>query len=93
MTYTVRYDECVAEDISRLDTRVRERIKRAIETKLQRQPEIFGKPLRRSLVGFRSLRVGNYRIVYLIEGKTVTVFLIGDRKFIYQEAMKRLKSF
>jgi mRNA interferase RelE/StbE len=88
--YAMRYDKRVMQDLERIDDTVRKKIRSAIEKKLTSQPEIFGKPLRQSLVGFRVLRVGDYRVVFIIKGKEVLVLLIGSRQYIYQEAQKRL---
>lgn len=89
MAYIVRYDERVDEDVAHLDKATRTRVQKAIETKLQTQPELFGKPLRHSLIGLRVLRVGAYRVVFIIKDKEVHILLIGDRNYIYKEAEKR----
>ena len=89
MRYTIKYDVRVTGDLKSVDAPSRKRIRSAIEAKLTAQPELFGKPLRHSLAGFRVLRVGSYRVVYLIKQPIVLVLLIGDRKYIYQEAFKR----
>lgn len=83
--------EChvVREDIPQLAPTIRARIKRAIETKLTTSPQDFGKPLRRSLKGYRKLRVGAYRVVFRIEHQTVYIFAIGHRSFIYGMAERR----
>ena len=88
--YSIEYDARVRHDLKFIDAWSRARVRSAIEAKLATEPELFGKPLRHSLVGFRVLRVGGYRVVYLIEGSIVFVLLIGDRKYVYQEALKRL---
>lgn len=88
--FTVRYHSRVKDDIASLSKPVRERIKKAIEEKLTTKPELFGKPLRHSLLGFRSLRAGDYRVVYKIESeKEVFVVLIAHRKDVYKMASKR----
>ena len=50
-------------------------------------PLKFGLPLRRNLKGYMKLRVGDYRIVYSISKKTVTVHVIkiGHRKDVYEK--------
>jgi len=86
MTYTIRYSEKI--DLKRfvkLPKSDRERIKKAIENKLTTHPEIFGKPLRQSLEGCRSLRVGSYRVIFKIVGQTVKILLFGHRSTIYKE--------
>lgn len=60
-------------------------IKRSIEEKLTASPEAFGKPLRFSLRGHRSLRVGDYRVIYRIDGTIVRIILIAHRSKVYKE--------
>ncbi|MDP4007674.1 MAG: type II toxin-antitoxin system RelE/ParE family toxin [Candidatus Peregrinibacteria bacterium] len=91
MTYNVIYVREVKNvDIPKLSSPVRDKIKKAIEQKLMSSPEQFAKPLRRSLKGYRKLRVGNFRVVFRIEGKTVKIFAIRHRSDVYIEAGKRL---
>ena len=74
----------IKDDLPRLSVNNKQRIKKSIEEKLTTSPEIFGKPLRRSLKGHRRLRVGDYRVVYRIEEKTVKIFYIGHRSVVYE---------
>jgi len=87
--YTLSYDTRVLGDLERIDASIKKKIQKAIESKLTTRPELFGKPLRQSLVGFRVLRVDNYRIVFLLKGNEVRILLIGSREYIYKEAQKR----
>ena len=80
----------IKEDILKISTADKNNIKKAIENKLAISPEIFGKPLRRSLKGYRKLRVGDYRVIYRIEGKKVKIFYIGHRSVVYKKAGKRV---
>ena len=50
-------------------------------------PLRFGLPLRRSLKGYMKLRVGDYRIIYSIDRRTVSVQVIkvGHRKDVYKK--------
>lgn len=90
MTFTVRYHEAVVkQDIPKLGIEERERIRRAIELKLTSQPEQFGKPLRRSLKGYRKLRVGDFRVIFRIEGTTVKIFAIQHRSVVYRKKQPR----
>jgi mRNA-degrading endonuclease RelE of RelBE toxin-antitoxin system len=61
-------------------------IKQAIEERLMVDPIGFGKPLRYSLKGLRRLRVGDYRVMYQVKGKTVTIVAIKHRKDVYEDA-------
>ncbi len=80
-------DSVVEEDIPALPKAMKERIKRAIETRLTADPVGLGKPLRYSFVGHRRIRVGDYRIVYRIDVQKsiVTIILIKHRKDVYED--------
>lgn len=86
MSYVIRYQhEVVTTDIPALPKKERERIQKAIEEKLTTHPDAFGKPLRRSLKGYRKLRVGDYRIIFRIEKNDIKIFAIGHRSVIYED--------
>lgn len=90
MSFEIRYHEAVvAEDIPKLSKEWRDAVKSAIEKKLTENPEVFGKPLRHSLKGYRKLRVGDYRVVFRIERTTVKVFVIQHRSVVYKILKKR----
>ena len=80
----------VKEDITSLSPIWRDKIKFAIEEKLTIAPDFFGKPLRRSLKGYRKLRVGDYRVVFRIDRNRVYVLAIIHRSVIYKKITKRL---
>ena len=91
MSFEIRYHEAVvSEDIPKLSREWRDAIKTAIETKLTTHPEIFGKPLRHSLKGYRKLRVGDWRVVFRIEKQTVKIFIIQHRSIVYKMLEKRI---
>ncbi|MBI4090698.1 MAG: type II toxin-antitoxin system RelE/ParE family toxin [Candidatus Komeilibacteria bacterium] len=93
MSFAISYHtDVVAHDIPKLSESDRKRIKQAIETKLTENPEIFGKPLRRSLKGYRKLRVGDYRVIFRIEGTSVKIFVIQHRSIIYKKTDQRLST-
>ncbi len=84
MTYTISYaDQVVLKDIPRLSAPIRSLIKESIEKKLLSDPIKFGKPLRYSLKGARSLRIGDYRVIYQIEDQTINILVIKHRKDCY----------
>jgi mRNA interferase RelE/StbE len=89
--FDVVYEETVVkDDIPRLSSEWRENIKKAIETKLTSHPDLYGKPLRKSLKNYRKLRVGDYRIIFRIENQIVKVFVIQHRSVVYKTANKKL---
>jgi mRNA interferase RelE/StbE len=64
-------------------------IKRALEERLTTQPELYGKPLQRTLKGYWKMRVGDYRIVFKISETDVLVLGIIHRRDVYQKIRKR----
>ena len=90
MTYAIQYSTLLnPKEVAALPKTALRRIRRAIEEKLTTHPEVFGKPLRRSLRGYRRLRVGDYRVIFRIENTTVKIFLIAHRAFVYEDYQGR----
>ncbi|NBX02766.1 MAG: type II toxin-antitoxin system RelE/ParE family toxin [Alphaproteobacteria bacterium] len=88
MTWRIEYrPDVIAHDIPALPKAIKTRVRKAIESKLTLDPQLFGKPLRFNYSGLRRIRVGDYRVIYLIDPKNnvVTVTAIGHRKDIYDE--------
>ena len=83
----------VREDIPRLSKLWREKIRTAIEDRLVAEPDLYGKPLRRSLKGYRKLRVGDYRIIFKIDERKVKILIIQHRSVIYSNVKKRKFNF
>jgi mRNA interferase RelE/StbE len=79
----------VSDDIKALPVAIKLTIKKAIEERLGEDPLKFGQPLRYSFKGYRRLRVGTYRIVYLIDHplKTVVIVAIKHRKDVYEKSI------
>lgn len=86
--YTIWYHPDVPNDIVKFPDNVKVRIKHAIEHRLLADPLKYGEPLRRTLKGYRKLRVGDYRVIFKVEKKTIIVLKIGHRKEVYKK--KRL---
>jgi mRNA interferase RelE/StbE len=77
-------------DLPKIDMKNRSMIKRAIEERLTTRPEVFGKPLQRTLKGYWRFRVGEYRVVFKIAGNDILVLGIVHRKDVYQRVKKRI---
>ncbi len=91
--YQIFYEkEVVKHDIPALDGKVSKLIRKAIEEKLAVDPIEFGKPLQYDLNGHRRLRVGDYRIVFRIEKKSVIIVAIKHRSKIYDSWQKACPS-
>lgn len=83
------HPKVLKEDIAIISPTWKENIRLAIEEKLVVAPETFGKPLRQSLRGYRKLRVGDYRVVFRLEGDVVFILAILHRSVVYKQIMKR----
>lgn len=91
MSFELRYHElAVKEDIPRLSSEWKTKVKRAIENRLTTLPEIYGKPLRQSLKGYRKLRVGDYRVIFKIEKGAVKILIIEHRSVVYKIVRQRI---
>lgn len=90
MPFELLYHDEVKTDKAKLDEKMKERIKTAVETRLTTAPHQYGEPLRKNLKGYWKLRVGDYRVVFKIEKKEVWIFGIIHRKEVYKEITKRL---
>lgn len=89
--YTVLYHHAVkTEDLPAIDTKNKDRIRNAIETRLMNEPQRYGAPLRKNLKGFWKLRVGDYRVVFKVIKDEVRVLGIMHRKEVYERIRKRM---
>lgn len=92
MEFTVRYHpEVKAIDLPMINVKMRERIRRAIESRLMTAPQEFGLPLRKNLGGFWKLRVGDFRVVFKVEGEMVYILAIRHRRSVYEDVTRRIK--
>ena len=90
MAYKLIYHADVKKnDLAKIDNKNKIIIKRAIEERLATYPEIYGKPLQRSLKGYWKLRVGDYRVVSKISEYDIFILGIMDRKNVYSQIEKR----
>ena len=80
----------VTEDLPGLDKKTLLDIKRVIEHKMTTQPDVYGKPLRGPLRGYWSLRAGDYRVAYHIQGRVVHVDVIEHRSSAYETQLNRV---
>ena len=83
MSYNLAYTHRAVKDIDRLDTNVKKRIGntllRFIDNPLQ-----YAEPLIDSALGSYRFRIGDYRVIFDIEGNDIVVLRVGHRKEIYK---------
>lgn len=90
MKYQVFYHPDITKDLQKIPQNIKEIIKRAIEERLLNNPEIVSQPLRRDLKGYRKLRVGDYRVIHRIQGNSIFILKIGNRKEVYNKIINRI---
>ncbi len=90
MEYRPIYHRDIPHDLAEIPANMKDRIQKAIETRLLMDPVSYGVPLRKSLQGHRKLRVGDYRVIYRIHGKEVIILKIGHRKEVYLKILSRV---
>jgi len=91
MSFTLRYHPAVrSDDLPLIDRKMKDRIRKAIEERLQTLPHEYGEPLRKTLKGYWKLRVGDYRVVFKIMKSEVWILDIRHRKEIYKDIDKRM---
>ncbi len=90
MQYRLLYHSLVKKkDIPKLNATMKERIKTVIENRLLTEPEKYSEPLRKTLKGYRKLRVGDYRIVLRVDENIIYILRICHRKDVYERVKKR----
>jgi mRNA interferase RelE/StbE len=84
MSCEVKYTEQAFKDIQKLNQKDKDRILDAV--KILNTCPLTGKPLQAQFKGKYSLRVGNLRIIYIInsEGKLIIVLKIKHRREAYR---------
>ena len=83
------HPEVVEKDLPGLPANIQSRILDAIGERLGLAPDRYGKPLSSGLKGYRRLRVGDYRIIYRVQGSDVIVLVVGHRKEVYEAGLWR----
>ena len=91
MAYQLLYHADVKKvDLPKIDAKNKAMLKRAIKERLATQPEVYGKPLQRTLKGYWKLRVGEYRVVFKMSQNDVLILGIIHRREVYRQIHKRV---
>ncbi len=83
MKYTLVYTARAVRDIETLDALVKKRMAAKI-VQLREQPLRKAKKLIHSKLGFYRYRIGDYRIVFDLDGKDIVILRVGHRREIYR---------
>jgi len=83
MKYQLFYSSFAFEDIKKLDSVAKKRVKKKIEL-FAINPLFYAKRLINSSIGSFRWRIGNYRIVFDLEKDKIIILRIGHRREIYK---------
>ena len=92
MTYHLQYHPDVKlKDLPKINKNIQKRIKTAVQQRLLSAPERYSESLRRTLKGYRKLRIGDCRIVLKLEQATILILGNCHRKDICERMEWRLQ--
>ena len=84
MPYNVTFEEEAENDLAEMPPPARRQVLRAIQERIMVAPLAFGKQLKHGLSGYRSLRVGDWRIGYTVDENNVSIAHIELRRDAYK---------
>ena len=86
MKYMLLWDGQVLEDLKLFDRNNARKLVEKISSYLIQDPLHLGKSLSGNLRGLMRHRMGDYRVIYCIDGSTVSILKIAHRKEVYEKS-------
>lgn len=86
--FVLVYHPLVSQDLVTFNRDIKNRLAKAVNSRLSTHPEYYGKPLRGSLSGYWTLRVGDCRVVYRIVKHEVWIFAVINRRDVYSDVRR-----
>ena len=83
MAYKLVYTKTAFSDIKKLDTTSKKRIKNKIEV-FSENPISYAKKLINFSIGEYRWRIGDYRVIFDIEGKNIVILRVKHRRESYK---------
>lgn len=83
MKYSLVYTRRSERDIKKLEPNTKDRISKAL-LRYAEDPLRFAEKLSDPILGEYRFRIGDYRVVFDIEGNEIVVLRIGHRREIYK---------
>jgi mRNA interferase RelE/StbE len=83
LSYRLVYTHKAVRDIDRLDAGVKKRIGNTL-LRFKDNPSQYAEPLSDPQLGGYRFRIGDYRVVFDIEGNDIVVLRVGHRREIYK---------
>ena len=91
MSYRVTFDDGVARDLENLPAKFQARVFTRAEVLTDNPKPGGSRGLTGRLLGYRRLRVGDYRVIYSVDEATkeVTIWAVGPRRNVYDDFARR----
>jgi len=83
MAFRIVYTKTSVRDIKKLDSVAKRKIKKKIEI-FSKNPLYYSKRLINAKMGTYRFRIGNYRVVFDIDKKTIVILRVGHRREVYK---------
>ena len=83
MSYRLLYTHRAVRDIEKLDSQIKERIGKTL-LRYERDPLQYAEKLTQSAIGSYRFRIGDYRVVFDLDGEEIVVLRVGHRREIYK---------
>ena len=84
MKFRLVYTNRAVRDITRLPPQTKERVKESLE-RYAESPAAFAKKMVDPVLGTYRFRIGDYRVIFDLEGNDIVVLRIGHRRDIYRK--------
>jgi len=81
--YALIYTQRAERDIAGLDSKIKERIGKTL-LRYKEEPLRYAEKLSDSILGTYRFRIGDYRVIFDIEGDEIVVLRVGHRREIYR---------
>jgi mRNA interferase RelE/StbE len=83
MSYELVYTRKAIKDIQRLDPEVKDRIGKTL-LRYQENPLSHAERLTDAALGGFRFRIGDYRVIFDLEGNEIVILRVGHRREIYK---------
>ena len=82
MNYKLVYTSRADKDIQKLPAEIKKRISEAL-VRYKQDPHRYSERLRDAKIGSYRFRIGDYRVIFDLEGSEIIVLRVGHRRDIY----------
>lgn len=83
MKYRLVYTHRAIRDIDALELKIKQRIGKTL-LRYESDPLKYAEPLKQSELGSYRFRIGDYRVIFDLEGVQIVVLRVGHRREIYK---------